>query len=451
MLPMRALIAISVALLLGCDPSDEAPAVPARTSAPAPRPPNGKEPPPLAIPVDDPLWRTLSGLQNSPRAYGEASWDDVRMRVVGHLAILGRDRARSAVLQGDWTGCALRYDESATAMSTLHLSGSTGPPIREALVAAARRDADLCRSLATGEAPTPSTGTIAPLRSRWVSLVVRGAKGEDVRSDASSLAADARAVAAPTGLSLDAFGSFEERHALRVRLVQAWADAVSPFTPTEPFDYWTAAEIPRVATGIASAADAVAAGQKPAAIDADTLPPIPVTPYSAAELGSLITGDSTIDTLGFAGPRAIGTLSRLGTDDPDHLPWLEAAAASLNAAEPEGVPVLVAKLAADLDTFPGGIKYYAIKQLRNTAVRHLARGGHYAEALEVLAANQPLHNQDWACPDRAAILVAMEARLRLLAGDPSAEATAARGLKEAELFLAHVATRESTGGGPQKR
>ena len=164
-------------------------------------------------------------------------------------------------------------------------------------------------------------------------------------------------------------------------------------------------------------------------------------------LGSLVTGDSTIDTLGFAGPRAIGTLSRLGVDDPEHKPWLDATAAALEAAPAAEVPAKVAAFAAELDRFPGGIRYYAIKQLKNSAVRHLARDGHYPEALTVLATNLPLHNQDWACPDRTAILTAIEARLRVLAHDPAAAATLSRGLAEVDQFLAHTAEAEAKPGG----
>lgn len=405
----------------------------------------------LALPVDNPVWDSLHGLLDHPQEYGEANWDDVRMRVVGHAAVLGRDQARLAAMSSDWAGCAKAYTDSAAKLESIRVSGDVGEPIRSVLVAAARRDAGLCDALGKGTAPTiPTTGTVAPLRARWVALVVRGAHHtahDDVRTDAAKLAADARAVVAPTGLDLDAFGSFEERHKLRVKLVEAWADAVSPFTPTEPFDYWTAQEVVRQAAGIAMAAAAVESGTPPTATAADALPPSPKLPYSAAELGSLVTGDSTVDTLGFAGPRAIGSLSRLGVDDAEHKPWLDSTAAALAAAAPTEVPAKVAAFAAELDRFPGGIRYYAIKQLKNTAVRHLARDGHYAEALAILSTNLPLHNQDWACPDRTAILTAIEARLRVLAHDPAAASTITRGLGEVDAFLAHAAEAEAKPGG----
>ncbi len=434
-------------LLLACGSAPPAPSTsqvgpagPPPAGARPPGPPGGPGGPPgsLVIPVDDPLWGQLSGLLNEPHGYGEATWDDVRMRVVGHVAVLGRDRARRAVAAGDWAGCAAAYTDSAVRMDALQLSGSSGPPIRTALAAAARRDAGFCDALGGGAVPPVGGGTVAPLRARWVQLVVRAGRGEDVRADADQLAADARAIEAPA-LDLAAFEDFEARHRLRVRLVEAWADAVSPFTPTEPFDYWTAAEVPRQSAGIAAASAALAGGASPDVRAADALVASPLPPYSADELGSLVTGDSLVDTLGFAGPKAIGTLAKLGSADAAHRPWLESTAAALQAALPAAVPALVAERAAELDAQPGGIRYYAIKQLRNTAVRHLASGGHFTEALAVLAANQPLHAQDWACPDRAAILLAMQGRLELLAGLPTAEATLDRGLAEVDSFLAHVA------------
>jgi hypothetical protein len=387
----------------------------------------------------------MTGLLASPHEYGEANWDDVRMRVAGQLAVLDRDRARVAVAAGDWAGCAAIYGESARRLEALQLSGTVGPPIRTALVKAAQRDGGLCRGLETGSAPEPGDGTVAPLRARWVGLVLRARAGEDVRLGAETLAADARRVAAPDGLDPGAFEDFEARHRLRVRLVEAWADAVSPFSATEPFDYWTVAEVPRQAEGIALAALALAAGGTPDVRAADQLPEAARPAYTAEELGALVTGDSLVDTAGFAGPKAIGTLAKLGNTDAEHRPWLEAAAASLQAAEPSAVPALVARLAAELEQKPGGIRYYAIKQLRNSAVRHLARDGHHAEALAILATNQPLHNQDWACPNRAGILLAIQGRLELLAGLPTVGATLDRGISESEAFLAHVAKMEREG------
>lgn len=442
-------------LLLACSTAPDAASPPAGAppagapARPGPPPAGGLHPPGaggpqgnLEIPVDDPLWSQLNGLLAEPHGYGEANWDDVRMRVAGHLAVLGRDRARLAVAREDWAGCAAAYTDSATRLDALKLSGSTGPPIRTALATAARRDAALCGALAGGPPPGVPGGTVAPLRARWVGLVVRARAGERVIEEAEALAADAAKVQPPSGLDLDAFADFEARHLLRVRLVEAWADAVSPFSPTEPFDYWTAAEVPRQAAGLATAAAALAAGKTLDPRAADTLPPAEAPPWTADELGSLVTGDSLVDTLGFAGPRAIGTLAKLGNKDPEHRPWLEETAAALQAAPPATVPALVAERAAQLDAKPGGIRYYAIKQLRNAAVRHLAREGHYAEALTVLAGNQPLHAQDWACPDRAAILIAMQGRLELLAGLPTTGATLDRGLAEADSFLAHVARME---------
>ncbi len=428
-------------LLIACSASPEPP------SPNHPPPPGGRLPPvgsgELVIPVDDPAWRGLNGLLDNPRAYGEASWDDVRMRVAGHLALAGRDRARLAAQRADWAGCAVAYHESAIALGKLALGGKIGPPIRAALVSAAERDGGLCTALAAKEPPPPSPGLIAPLRARWVSLVVRAEAGADVATEAAVLASDARAVVAPEGLDLDAFGDFEARHALRVRLVEAWADTVSPFSATEPFAYWTAAEISRQAAGIAAAAAAVATGAVPVPTAADAVPPATHRPYSAAELGSLVTGDSTVDTLGFAGPRAIGSLARLGAEDKEHLPWLQETAAELNAAVPGTVPAIVERRAAKLAEFPGGIRYYAMKQLRNTATRHLAAAGHYSEALMVVRGHGALHAQDWACPDRAGILAVIEARLLVRAGDVGADAALDRADTNIAEFLAHVAEAEA--------
>jgi hypothetical protein len=400
----------------------------------------------LVIPEDDPHWATLHGLQDNPHGYGEASWDDVRMRVLGHEAALGRDLARAAAMRGDWTACAERYSRSVGSLRALRLSGSVGPPIEAALVAAAENGATWCQALGQGGTVPIAEGPVSSLRARWVELVLRARAGAAVGVEAMALAADARRVQAPSGLDPDAFEDFESRHRLRVALVQAYADSADPFVPTEPWDYWTADEVRREALGIAAAAEALAGGAVPDPLaPSRLLPPRPPGPPLATELGVLCTGDSLIDTAGFAGPRAIGSLSRLGADDPAHRPWIDATAEEIGHASPAEVPAIVQSRAAELDREPGGIRYYAIKQLRNTATRHLARQGAYLEAAAIVRSALPQHAQDWACPNRAAILTALEGRLLLLAGDPRAESTLLRGLEESASFLQHTAEAEARG------
>jgi hypothetical protein len=72
-----------------------------------------------------------------------------------------------------------------------------------------------------------------------------------------------------------------------------------------------------------------------------------------------------------------------------------------------------------IDALGHGSRYYNIKQARNEAVRRLAEGGaNQASRSVVLRQSWPLHHQDWACPNRAGILRAIEARLLALMGDP---------------------------------
>ena len=91
-----------------------------------------------------------------------------------------------------------------------------------------------------------------------------------------------------------------------------------------------------------------------------------------------------------------------------------------------------------LEHFRHGSRYYNIKQLRNEGVRVLARGGHYDFARQILAMNFPLHHQDWECPNREGILVAIDARLAMLDGDPRAEARLIEARQITDAFLAKV-------------
>ena len=53
--------------------------------------------------------------------------------------------------------------------------------------------------------------------------------------------------------------------------------------------------------------------------------------FTVKGLGWLCTGDSLIDVTAQPGPMAIGTLMKLGIEDPEHRPWLEQSAMQINA------------------------------------------------------------------------------------------------------------------------
>jgi hypothetical protein len=86
-----------------------------------------------------------------------------------------------------------------------------------------------------------------------------------------------------------------------------------------------------------------------------------------------------------------------------------------------------------------------VKQARNEGVRVLANRGDYKGALAVLATNWPLHAQDWACPNREGILLGIEGRLRLLAGEEDADAVLVRALEATRKFVRHTEERERRG------
>lgn len=397
-------------LWLACSQPVEAPEPPPSTS-PAPPSTAGMAAP--RIPADEPHWATMHGFQPSPQAYGEASWSDVRMRVAQHIAVATRDLARAKAMKQDWAGCATAYQESAAAIEAVGGTTELAVTVRGLLRAGANRDAQLCHDLATGAAPVLTPGTVAPLRQR-----LAGVKAGTSAESQAEIAADAARVTAPTRQPGD-FANFDERHALRVAMIAWYVDAVDPFAPTDPWGPWTPAEVTRQAR----------------AIGTGTLDPLPVV-WTAEEIGALPTGDTLVDTAGFAGPAAIGELSVLGLDDPKHRPWIDTTAKTL--ATTTDVPAALALAAAELDKQPYGSRYYNIKQLRNAGVRQLARKGDWAGALTVLATNFPLHAQDWACPNREGILRAIEGRLKLLAGDPGAEDTLRASVAASQAFLAEI-------------
>ena len=107
--------------------------------------------------------------------------------------------------------------------------------------------------------------------------------------------------------------------------------------------------------------------------------------------------------------------------------------------ERPGAVLSVLKSRTDqLDAFKHGSRYYNIKQMRNEGVRVLAAGGHYDLARQVLAMNFPLHHQDWECPNREGILVALDARLAALDGAVNTETLMNKARQVSDAFLAQV-------------
>ena len=273
-------------------------------------------------------------------------------------------------------------------------------------------------------------------------------------------------------LDLDAFADFEDRHALRERLWSAWAEDLDPIGDPGSWGYWEGPALARSALGLGVAAGLLGGedwtGRLPAGLSPATTGPPQTWPaqlarkldraadppaFDAEELGWLPTGDSLIDVGAGPGPRAIGKLERLGLDDPDHRARLDALALVLNEAligNPEQVIPLLDAHVAEVDALGHGSRYYNIKQARNAAIRQLARAGRADLAVQVLRQSWPLHHQDWACPNRVAILRTLEGRLLAEAGQrPAAEATLAGARAESLRFLAFTQAAEAAPPGQE--
>jgi hypothetical protein len=328
------------------------------------------------IPADSPAWRhDPGGFVPDVRFYGERTWDDVRMRLAGHIGVIERDRARAAATASRFKAGAEIYRSLAADMDKLSGSGE-GPSakipglIRDAAI----RDAAVLDSLST--MPTAAGRT-------------------------SSKAID-----------IAAFEDFDDRHQLRVALWSAYLATTDPVSVDNPWGYFDP--------------------QSPA--------PAPAL-FSVEGLGGMPTGDTLIDVAGEPGPKAIGRLEKLSLEDPKHRQWVEDTVYVLNkklAESPGAIVSLIKSRVDQLEHFRHGSRYYNIKQLRNEGVRVLARGGHYGFARQILAMNFPLHHQDWECPNREGILVAIDARLAMLDGDPKAEARLIEARQITDAFLAKV-------------
>jgi hypothetical protein len=459
-----------IALLLACTGSEPTiEATPAEEAVPIENLDQGQQHPPL--PADNPAWEwDAGGFVGDFGWYGEHSWADVRMRVAGHLSAAGRDLARLKAQQGDYAGAAQAYQQLAGSLHAIPTpDDGSAAQINALLLSAAQRDAATLTALAAGQAPPEGEG-LAGLRSQYYGLAQRHAAGEDVSREAVALQDALKPHLEPRpDLDLDSFTDFTARHALRVRLFAAYLDSLDPLGISERWGYWESDEIARQALLIGAAAealggkhwsdlasDALVGTEVPAgdllrypSVLADALVSRDQVPVFTAEgLGWLPTGDSLIDLAGHPGPRAIGTLQKMGLDDPKHRAWLDETASALNAQRDD--PAAVARIGREavvwLDEHSHGSRFYNVKQARSDLVRQLARGGHFDLAASVLADNRPLHNQDWACPNRAGILSAIEGRLLAEAGDPQAATVLQRALTEGQAFLADVDRAESQEG-----
>jgi len=344
----------------------------------------GEKHPP--IPANDPMWKNVNpDFKPVPMAYGEERWDDVSMRVMGHLAQATRDLARLDWQAGNQSEAIAHYRDLSTRLGALKLDEpGTSRTVRTLHVKAANHHAAVLSKQAGLEVNAPQH--LGPnSKMRW-----EKARGDTPQSSGNRPWA---------GLQIDGFKDFRDRHALRLRMIEYWLDGVDPTAFSDPWGYWRP-----------SVADAVADG-KPVAY-AKTL--------TAEDIGRLPTGDSYLDTAGGAGPMSIGTLAVLGLDDPTHRKRLHSWAERLSGlvgADPDGFVQAIENYQSELEAHEHGSRFYNIKQLINAGTRHLARAGHYTQALAVFRLHRPLHAQDWLCPNREGIQLGIEGRLLALSGD----------------------------------
>ncbi len=402
------------------------------------------------LPADNPAWEwDAGGFVSDFGWYGEHSWADVRMRVAGHLSIAARDVVRIHAERGDFAAAVAASRAQAELLAELDTGSSQiAAEIVGLLREAAQRDAAWMSALAKGRAPDGiGLEGVDALRARYLALALQtDPDPAELRASAEALDADLIAALAPRpDLDLDDFTDFDARHALRVRLFAAYLDALDPLGLDERWGYWEAPEIQRqvalLRLALAELAEldapagqpellgtppdlsAVPALRWPSAL-AERLHSIDQAPdFTAEGLGWLPTGDSLIDVAAQPGPRAIGTLERLGLDDPEHRAWLTEEAEELDRSlgdDPADVAARVEQMTERIDALGHGSRFYNIKQIRNDAVRQLARAGHAETARQILRDNYPLHHQDWACPNRQGILEAIEGRLLAEAGQTDA-------------------------------
>ena len=136
--------------------------------------------------------------------------------------------------------------------------------------------------------------------------------------------------------------------------------------------------------------------------------------------GRLPTGDSLIDIAGHPGPKGIGYIgkTRFKRSQTQRLAYRTRELVLQNISNPPKAKQICQQATKKLDSYTDGSRFYNVKQFRNACVRQLAKAKSYDAAFEILQENFPLHNQDWACPNRQGILEAIGGRLLVLSDSP---------------------------------
>jgi len=385
----------------------------------------GEKHPP--IPANNPGWNNVSkDFKPTPHAYGEERWDDVSMRVIGHLSQATRDLARLEFRAGNPATTIALFDQLAGKLSKIDL-GEKGlsQKVRDLHINAAHFHAAIHRKKQGEQIDSPKLlGQNS--RNRWNSILGEPSTVQDERPWKD--------------IKIDSFDDFRDRHQLRLQLTEYWLDTVDPFSFSDPWGYWRPA-----------VADATATTLQRESISPLQLEEAYPLQMTVNDIGRLPTGDSYVDTAGGAGPLSIGSLSVLGLEDKEHHERLQDWVSEINTLTPEKPAEVVANIREHIDTFNGykhGSRFYNIKQLINAGTRHLARNGHYAEALTVFQLHRPLHKQDWLCPNREAIQLGIEGKLAALAGnDILAREKLRLAIQESDVWLNRIAREKAR---PQK-
>lgn len=430
---------ILLILFLGCssDPksmsstSQRAPTQQAPTSL---RHNDTKHPP---IPANLSIWQwDAKGFVPDFGWYGEHSWSGVRMRVLGQLAIAYRLLARSHIENGSWEKGLKAYQQLEKELVSLSLEQAPfAKEIQEILLQATKRDIEIIHGI-TKQKPFPQTTGFSALRIRYYKLATESSPD---RAEILQLQKDIlHFLERQQPLNIEQFSDFTDRHRLRVQLFQQYVDVIDPIANADfRWGYWEADEIKRQALSLGLALENLGGEawqdkaedwrKEIARVSSNDIftaseyskqlqPPSIRANFSILEFGSLPTGDTLIDSAGEPGPKAIGRLEKLDVSDPHHAQWLEEqtiAIASLMKNNPPKALQQCKKAISILDDLPHGSRFYNIKQFRNACTRQFARLGLYEQALEIHQSSFPLHNQDWACPNREALLLILSAQLHL--------------------------------------